>query len=177
MDQTGKDTMTAAIRSFHLPRYEEIPNVGLYLEQTTKYISEYLAPLGDVTITASMVSNYVKMGLVASPVKKRYSREQIAYLTFIAVIKTVLSMEDIRLFLALQKRTYDCPTAYEYFRVELENVLQYVFGIKDEVDNVGVDSTDEKILLRNAIITVAHKVYVDRCFAELRRMEQNRADG
>ena len=39
MDQTGKDTMTAAIRSFRLPRYEEIPNVGLYLEQTTKYIS------------------------------------------------------------------------------------------------------------------------------------------
>ena len=174
MDPKGKEAMTAAIRSFRLPRYEEIPNVGLYLEQTTTYLAEYLSPLRDVTITASMISNYVKMGLVASPIKKRYSREQIAYLLFIAVIKTVLSMDDIRLFLELQRRTYDCPVAYEYFRSELENVLRYVFGIKDEVDNVGVDSTDEKIMLRNTIITVAHKVYVDQCLLELRRMEEEK---
>ena len=53
-------------------------------------------------------------------------------------------------------------------------MLRYVFGIKDEVDNVGVDSTDEKIMLRNTIITVAHKVYVDQCFLELRRMEEEK---
>ncbi len=76
-------------------------------------------------------------------------------------------MEDLGLFIALQQRTYDTRVAYEYFREELQNVLLYVFGLKDSPDTVGVDSTDEKIMLRNTIITLAHKVYPDKFFAAL----------
>ena len=169
MNLNSKERMAAAIDGFRLPRYEEIPNVGLYLEQTTKYIAEYLEPLRDVTITGSMISNYVKMGLVANPVKKQYSREQIAALIFIVVTKTVLSMDNIRVFLEIQKQSYDSRRAYEYFRLELENVLRYIFGLKENPDTVEAEDTDEKIMLRNTIITVAHKVYVDMCFEELRR--------
>ena len=169
MNPNSKMRMAAAIEGFRLPRYEEIPNVGLYLEQTTKYIAEYLEPLRDAAITGSMISNYVKMGLVASPVKKQYSREQIAVLIFIAVAKTVLSMDNIRVFLEIQKQSYDSRRAYEYFRLELENVLRYIFGLKENPDTVEAEDTDEKIMLRNTIITVAHKVYVDMCFEELRR--------
>jgi len=169
MNLKSKERMAAAIDGFRLPRYEEIPNVGLYLEQTTKYIAEYLEPLRDVTITGSMISNYVKMGLVANPVKKQYSREQIAALIFIVVTKTVLSMDNIRVFLEIQKQSYDSRRAYEYFRLELENVLRYIFGLKENPDTVEAEDTDEKIMLRNTIITVAHKVYVDMCFEELRR--------
>lgn len=67
-------------RSARLSRYQEIPTVGLYLEQTTKYISQYLDPLEENCITSSMIANYVKKGLIANPVKKQYGREQIAYL-------------------------------------------------------------------------------------------------
>jgi len=116
-----------------------------------------------------MISNYVKMGLVANPVKKQYSREQIAALIFIVVTKTVLSMDNIRVFLEIQKQSYDSRRAYEYFRLELENVLRYIFGLKENPDTVEAEDTDEKIMLRNTIITVAHKVYVDMCFEELRR--------
>ena len=87
MKQETKLAIAASVRDFCLPRYNEIPNVGLYLEQTTKYICEYLAPLGEFSLTSSMISNYVKKGLIANPVKKQYSREQIAYLFFIAVAK------------------------------------------------------------------------------------------
>ena len=84
------------IKTFHLPRYDEIPNVGFYLEQTAEYINQCLEPLQDVTITSSMISNYVKKGLVANPVKKQYGREQIACLFFIAMGKSVLSLEDLQ---------------------------------------------------------------------------------
>ena len=47
MEQESTQQFTAAIRDFRLPRYQEIPNVGLYLEQASKYIGEYLSPLGD----------------------------------------------------------------------------------------------------------------------------------
>ena len=82
-----------AIKDFHLPKYTEIPNVGLYLEQTAKYISEALSPLFKNAITGSMNSNYVKKGLVSNPVKKQYDREQIAYLIFIALVKNVRGNE------------------------------------------------------------------------------------
>lgn len=167
MDQEMIDEIQESIRGFGLPRFEEIPNVGLYLEQTSKYISEYVSKLGDFTLTGSMISNYVKKGLVANPVKKQYSREQIAYLIFIAVAKSVLSMEDIRLLFTLQKEVYTPQKAYDYFCTELENVLLHVFGLKDTLDTVGSSNTQTKNLLRTTIITVAHKAYLDKAFAAL----------
>ena len=166
MEQTVKDAIAESIKAFKLPAYETIPDVGLYLEQVTRYIAEYLAPL-NISITGSMISNYVKKGLLDNPVKKQYNREQIAYLRFITVAKTVLSLEDLLLFIGLQKKTYTAKKAYEYFCEELENVLQHVFGLKESLDEVGIDNTDEKIMLRNTIITVAHKIYLDKCFAAL----------
>ena len=43
MKEEIKTALTASVRDFHLPRYREIPDVGLYLEQTVKYIDNYLA--------------------------------------------------------------------------------------------------------------------------------------
>ena len=42
-----KQQISRSIADFRLPRYNEIPNVGLYLEQATKYVCEYLEPLGE----------------------------------------------------------------------------------------------------------------------------------
>lgn len=148
------------INEFHMPRYRELPDVGLYLEQTTKYINSQLAPLGCMEITPSMVSNYVKKGYISSPVKKQYYAEQLARLFFIAVVKNILSMENIEKLFVMQKCTYTPQKAYDYFCVELENMLQYIFGWKDTVDCVGNDSTEEKKILRSAIIAVANMIYL-----------------
>lgn len=172
MDQKMKESVRKGVRQFSLPSYHEIPNVGLYLEQTAKYITEYLEPLQDVSITTSMISNYVKKGLVSNPVKKQYSREQIAYLIFIAVAKTVISMENIGQILQMQKETCSAEYAYDYFRKEMETTLQAVFG-SGELPEVPVsERMEKKLLLRNLIITVAHKVYLDACFAEMRKTEE-----
>ena len=106
-----KQKIADSLRGFRLPRYHEIPDVGLFLEQVAKYISSFLEPLGDITVTGSMISNYVKKGLVDNPVKKQYYRDQIAYLIFISMAKNVLSLEDIQLFIEIQKKTYDAKTA------------------------------------------------------------------
>ena len=157
-----KQRIAASVKDFRLPRYNEIPNVGLYLEQATKYISEYLAPLGEYSLTPSMISNYVKKGLIANPVKKQYSREQIAYLFFIAVAKSVLSLDALMGFIKLQQQTYEVSMAYEYFVEEFENLLQFTFELKDTMENVGEDSTDEKRLLYTCIVAVVQKVYLEK---------------
>jgi len=167
MEQNIKDAIKQSIQHFHLPKYEDIPDIGLYLEQAARYISEYLAPLQSITLTPSMISNYVKKGLIESPAKKLYNRDQIAYLFFIATAKTVLSLEDIQVLITLQKQTYDPQRAYAYFCQEFENILFFIFDLKDTLEEVGVDSTDEKTMLRNTIIAVAHKVYLDKCFCVL----------
>ena len=164
------------IQGFRLPRYNEIPDVGLYLEQTTKYISECLAPFADISITSSMISNYVKKGLISSPIKKQYTRDQIAHLIYIAVVKNVLSLDDIGLMLSIQQRTYECGVAYNYFCDELENMLAYIFDQGMSKDSLCAGMSDEKMMLRNTIITVSHKVYLDKLFGMLHEHEDGRAE-
>jgi len=160
--QERERVMEERIGSFSLPAYEQIPDMGLFLEQVCKYINGYLADLPDYGLTTSMISNYVKKGLIANPVKKQYGREQIACLFFIAMGKSVLSLEDLQLLLRLQQLTYPVQKAYDYFREELRNVLEYVFGLKQELDTVGVEQSQEKAILRNAIMAVAHKIYLNQ---------------
>ena len=167
MKETTKQRIANSVKDFRLPRYHEIPNVGLYLEQTSKYIAECLAPIQETAITSSMISNYVKKGLISSPVKKLYYRDQIAHLMFIMLAKSVVSLDNLYNFIRLQERTYPTERAYNYLEDEFENLLPFVFGLKDSVDSVGVDTTDEKIMLRNTIITIAHKIYLDKCFEGL----------
>ena len=157
--------MKTVIQGFHLPRYQDLPNMGLYLEQTTKYINHFLAPLGCIEITSSMISNYVKKGLIPSPVKKQYYADQIAYLFFISIAKQVLSMENIIALAEQQQKTYTIPVAYDYFCMELENMLYFVFGLTDTVEELGVTNTHQKNMLRSLIIAAAQIIYLDRCLA------------
>ena len=177
MTDTCREKLVFSIREFRLPRYREIPEVGLYLEQTVTYLSEYLARLQDSSMTASMISNYVKKHLIASPEKKQYSREQIAYLFFIAVTKNVLSLDDLKYFIGLQKATYPSETAYDYFCDELENVLAFVFGLKESPEEIGEDSSDEKRMLRSVIIAVSYQIYLDKSFSVMRREAEGDGSG
>lgn len=165
MERNIKAEIASTIQMLRLPHYQEIPSVGLFLDQTAKYVSEYLKPLQDTALTGSMISNYVKKGLLSNPVRKQYSREQIAYLFFIAVAKSVLSLEEIQWVIRLQKASYEPERAYEYFCRELENVLFYVFGLKEELEYIGTHDSDEKTILRNTIIAVAHKTYLNKCLS------------
>ena len=152
-----------SFRSFRLPRYEEIPNSGMYLEQTAKYICEFVNPVLGNAITTSMISNYVKKDLIDNPVKKQYNREQIAYLIFIAIAKNVMSLDGLINFIALQKRTYSLQTAYNYFCDQFEATLFFTAEVNDTMDIVGEDTADEKKLLFSCIVAVTQKIYLEKC--------------
>lgn len=159
--------MEFSIESFRMPRYRELPDVGLYLDQTVKYINRYLAPLGCVEITASMVSNYVKKGYISNPVRKLYDAEQIAYLFFIAVAKSALPMEHIARLFEMQRKVYPSDVAYDYFCVELENILRFIFNLRSDMEDSGTTDTEAKSMLRATIIAVAHIIYLNSQFIRL----------
>lgn len=172
MKQESKEKVLKTIQQFKLPKYEEIPDVGLYLEQVANYMNQYFSKIPEMEITTSMISNYVKKGLVDRSIKKKYYRDQIASLMFVAIAKTVLSIDRIAQLFVLQEQSYDKHTAYEYLRLELENVIAYVFGFKNEIDNIGITSSDEKEMLRNTITTFAHKIYLELCLEAISQEEE-----
>ena len=164
--------MITDIAGFHLPRYKQIPDVGLYLEQTVRYVNSCIEPLGEAKLTSSMVSNYVKQRLIPAPVKKLYAAEHLARLLFIAVVKPVVSLEGLRLMFGIQEESYATQTAYDYFCDEFENMLGAAFGIAPAAQGLGETQTAEKDLLRNTISAIVNKVYLDRYLEDYRKCRE-----
>ena len=119
MNNESNRRIAACAVDFALPRYAELPSVGLYLDQTVQYVNGYFRAFPGVELTASMVSNYVKKGIIGHPIKKKYTREQLAGLIYIVVSKTVLSMENIDTLFKMQRQHYSAAQAYDYFCEEV----------------------------------------------------------
>ena len=172
MNSTMKHALSQRLQDFHLPRYSELPNMGLYLEQTTRYINQCLAPLGCLEVTGSMIRNYVKMDLVAHPVKKQDYADQIAHLISLTGLKSALPLDHINLLFERQRKIYSDQTAYDYFCMEMENILNFRFGISDATEDIGVTSSVEKEMLRSGVISVSHLIYINACLEWLAEHEK-----
>ena len=83
----------------HLPRWNELPEIDLYLDQVVNYLEKYLGILGsnddDKIITKTMINNYVKQGIMPAPEKKKYGKTHIAYLMLFFILKQFYSLVDI----------------------------------------------------------------------------------
>lgn len=165
-NETNRRIAACAV-DFALPRYTELPSVGLYLDQTVQFVNGYFRAFPGVELTASMVSNYVKKGIIGHPVKKKYTREQLASLIYIVVSKTVLSMENIDTLFKMQRQHCSAAQAYDYFCEEVENCLPYVFGLTHTIRDLAEDAEEEKLLLRSTIIAAVNKMYLDCAFAAM----------
>ena len=85
------------LENYHLPAWEEIPDIGLYMEQVVQVLRlwlDYLPPelKEEQFITASTVNNYVRTKIMPMPVKKKYYRLHLAYLLIICTLKQGLSL-------------------------------------------------------------------------------------
>ncbi|MBR3593084.1 MAG: DUF1836 domain-containing protein [Clostridia bacterium] len=176
MESIMNDLFAAKIKDFRLPRYKELPDVGLYLEQVTKYINGVLGSLGCPEMTSSMVSNYVKKGVISPPIKKQYSAEQLAYLIVIGIGKSVLSIENLAQLFKMQKSLYSSEKAYDYFCNEFENILFYICDLKDTADDIGSHNSEAKTMLRSAIIAAVNIIFVNFCFSELNNIDPTEDD-
>jgi len=165
MDTNLKQAMAEAVQHFDLPTYNQLPDMGLYLEQCAKYINMRLKPLGFSDVTSSMIRNYVKMGLVQNPVQKQYYADHIAHLIVISILKQVLPLEHINALLLRQKQTYTNEIAYNYFCMELKNTLFYRFGLNDAIKDIGETSSFEKEMVRSAVTAVSNISFYNACIA------------
>lgn len=89
------------LRDFRLPLWDEIPDLGLYMDQILVLLTQYLDYLPpeikeEKVITASTVNNYVRIKAMPEPVKKKYYRIHIAYLIMICTLKQSLSISTLQ---------------------------------------------------------------------------------
>ena len=100
---------------FRLPRFEELPDLDIYMDQVLQLLNRYTSPIIQTDMTKTMINNYVKKGVVSAPVKKKYTKEHLAHLIVVSFLKLVYSMDDITLLISYQMHSCDINRAYNYF--------------------------------------------------------------
>lgn len=91
-----------AVRDYEPAAWERLPELELYMDQVLTYMNRQLDPFtpdGERLLTPSMINNYVKDGVLARPVRKKYGREHLAMLMIICSLKSALSLPEIALIL------------------------------------------------------------------------------
>lgn len=115
------------LKTCHLPRWEELPDFDLYMDQVISLIERYLNILDDGKeriITSAMINNYVKLKLIPKPVKKKYNKEHIAFLIAITLLKQILTISEVRDGIAYQARISGTHNAYNLYCEEQEQAFQ-----------------------------------------------------
>ena len=89
------------LERYRLPAWDEIPDIGLYMEQVVVILRQYLDYMppelkDEQVITAAAINNYVRMKIMPKPEKKRYYRVHIVYLIMICSLKQGLSISMIQ---------------------------------------------------------------------------------
>jgi hypothetical protein len=107
------------IQQYRLPRWEELPDIELYMDQVITLIERYLTPLvgehDSKVITPAMINNYVKLNIMPKPIKKRYERTHLAYLIVITILKQVILITEVKEGIFLQSKLCSIPEAYNIF--------------------------------------------------------------
>lgn len=117
--------------ALHLPRYDELPPIDLYMDQIVSYLEDTLGPLyqpGEKIITRSMVNNYVKQGIIASASGKKYTRSHIAYLIVICTLKQTFTISEIDRLIRAQAASFEMHLAYDYYCDTFETTLHELFS-------------------------------------------------
>ena len=116
--------------------WEQIPDLGLYMDQIITFITRAYEPLyGETTksyLSAPMINNYVKNKLIPRPTGKKYGRMQIAMLIMIVSLKRVCTMEEIREMFPRDSES-DIRTLYEQFCRRQEISIRQMLAMESEL--------------------------------------------
>ncbi len=112
-----------ALTSGKPPEWEQLPDIGLYMDQVIGYLDRQLGPLipseKERSITSSMINNYAKAKIIPRAESKKYSQEHIALLLSIFMLKKSLSVQDMGALLEGYAANDSFRIFYERFRAAL----------------------------------------------------------
>lgn len=139
----------------------DFPNMGLYSDQVVSFINSELSlygKSGGEVLTKTMLSNYVKNGLIPPPDKKKYDSEQMIMLELILCLKNAFKMDDIKTlmkpFVESRKDEFDEQVSFNeiYDKLEpvyakkrkemAEELISDIDVVKEAVRDTGLNDDD-----------------------------------
>ena len=155
-------SLAQQVLEFRCPRWAQLPDIALYMDQVTGYINDIFRPLftneREPLLTKAMVNNYVKLRVIQPPVNKKYSREHLAYLIAICALKQVFSIPEIAMLIQSQIEICSVERAYDYFCDQLEGALVEAFGGA----SADLPENDSQRLVLRAAQSWADKIYIQK---------------
>lgn len=148
------------VNKFHIPRWNELPNLDLYMDQVLTYIENFLNDYiksDEKFITKTMINNYVKQGILEPPVNKKYNSIHIAKLFVICVLKQVYSISEIKELIALALEINSAENGYNRFCDYLTEALVSTFNGTEYSNNSTY--SPEQYLMKNVVQSFANKLY------------------
>ena len=148
------------LNNYQLPEWENIPDIGLYMEQVIALLKNYLDYLPpelkeEQFITAAAINNYVRKKIMPEPDKKKYYRTHIAYLIIICSLKQSLSIPTLQTMIPVnlsEEELRSFYTAYahrhslasKYFVKQVKDAAAGILD-HDPVSEMATDSTEDLI--------------------------------
>lgn len=161
------DSVERYTSGFSSPRWEELPNFDLYLDQVITLIEGYLQNLfdeeKDTILTSAMINNYVKLKLIPKAEKKRYNRIHIAYLIAITILKQVLTISEVKEGIEYQAGINGLKEAFNLFCEEQEAAIK---AVANHLKNQDSTFLLEGITVQNTAIKMATMSFAGKLVAE-----------
>lgn len=148
------------MNNFSLPKWEDLPNFGLYMEQVTILLHQYLNYMpnehkDEQLITASAINNYVRQKVLPEPKKKKYYRIHIAYLIIIITLKQGISISMIQKLIPSDLSEENAEKVYSsfvlrhnivssYFTKQVSRIASPILG-KEGKDEEGPEKPEDLI--------------------------------
>lgn len=168
------------ILNFHLPRWEELPNLDLYMDQVIAFVD---GAIGDLfrkidapLLTKSMVNNYVKARIIEAPINKKYSKIAVASAIVVCILKSNFSVEEIGTLIRLGMGLGPVPVTYDRFCDAIEEALREVFCGNISLQNNYEKGRENRYLMGNFALSFACKYYTQLSFLSHQKKEARHKD-
>lgn len=119
------------ITDYHLPEWDAIPDLGLYMDQVVVLLAQYLnfipaMPGGKESfVTSSTINNYVRLKIMPAPVKRKYFRVHIAYLIMILTMKQSISISDVQKIIPADIPEEDVRAIYQEYSEKFRHIALF----------------------------------------------------
>lgn len=157
------------LKEFKVPRWNELPDIPLYLDQILQLLDEWL---GDYLIeedkklmTKTMVNNYVKLKFIPAPVNKRYDKIAVASIFIISMLKSVFTIDEISKLIGLALKSCDnTAEVYNMFCQLIETAVGCAF--RGESMPKEYNTKDPRYICWNACNAFACQLYVKNIYLQ-----------
>lgn len=161
--------------AFRLPRWDELPDIELYMDQVITLMGKYFGSLSsdEQFLTSSMINNYVKNDVIPAPIKKKYSRTHLFRLIIICIMKQVLPITDIGLMINSLLKTKTEAEVLDLFAEQYEKeYLSTTKTLDAKTADNSSDSEEEALslaVMHAATIAGVSKIYAENTLEKIRR--------